>query len=517
MAEKGKNLVLQRKIFTNLTFPNAAATALTAYFLVAYAILQAPVFQDPDSAWHLAAGQWMLEHRALTRTDPWSFTADGQQVWYNLSWLYDITVAWVYEHAGLTTIWLLVLLAASAMSGFLMTLCIRAGGGFMASVITVGLSGFILLSGTQFRPHWVSFFLAAIFYCILDRGRHIDAPRRHWCLPLLMVVWVNCHGAFPVGLSVLGAFWLEALKARRFRYASELAAVGGISACTVFINPYGPELITGMMRTLDSVITGVINEWMPVSIGRHQILITAHLALTLAVFHIGAARLKLADVVLTLFWIIAGLASIRYYFFAVILSAPGIAVCLRASLEQSAMGQWYRIKDADFSQDCAGPNGRRNAAALWMVVALALAVPQTRSLLWNAPIAYATDKAPASLVKYLKDEHTNSRILNDYSLGGFLIFHAGDTVKVFIDGRAGTVYSEKVLQAYLDLVRYQPNALSMLDEYRINAVALSSESRLIKALKENKEWKTGYDQQGFTVMVRPPMPAPASPETTKQP
>src|SRR5260370_10347992 len=33
---------------------------------------------DPDTYWHLASGQWMLDHRAILRTDIFSSTVSGQ-------------------------------------------------------------------------------------------------------------------------------------------------------------------------------------------------------------------------------------------------------------------------------------------------------------------------------------------------------------------------------------------------------------------------------------------------------
>lgn len=503
MTEKGKDLVLQCKLSTGLRFPNAAITALAAYFLLAYAVLQAPVFSDPDSAWHLAAGQEILQHRALPETDPWSFTAGGTR-WYNLAWLYDIAVAGVYQLGGLTPLWWLVMAAAAGLTGLMAAMCFRAGAGFIATMLVAGLSGFILIGSVQLRPHWVSFYMAAAFYLVLERQRRLSTPRLHWVLPVLMALWVNCHGAFAAGFTILGAFWLEALHERRWRYASELAAAGAVCALAVFLNPYGPGIVTGMMRTLGSVMAEVVTEWGPVNIGR-QTIIMLHLLLALTVLYAGAPRLRLADGLLALFWIVAGLASIRYYFFAAILAAPALAVCLRDRLEHSPLRAWYLAKDRDFTRDCNSPKGRRNGSVILAVMLAALAVPTTRQVLWPAPLAYATEKAPMALVEYLSEHHGGSRILNDYNMGGFLIYHVRDRIRPFIDGRAGTAYPEPLLKDYLDMVRYNPNAEALLDRYRINAVAMPSDNRLVQFLKTRPGWETGFDTQGFTVMVRPPI------------
>ena len=32
------------------------------------------IFNDGDVSWHIATGQWIIDHRAIPHTDPFSFT-----------------------------------------------------------------------------------------------------------------------------------------------------------------------------------------------------------------------------------------------------------------------------------------------------------------------------------------------------------------------------------------------------------------------------------------------------------
>ena len=36
------------------------------------------IFNDGDVSWHIATGQWILDHRALPHVDPFSFTWAGR-------------------------------------------------------------------------------------------------------------------------------------------------------------------------------------------------------------------------------------------------------------------------------------------------------------------------------------------------------------------------------------------------------------------------------------------------------
>src|ERR1700761_547495 len=54
------------------------------------------LFNDGDSWWHLAAGQWMLAHGAVPKSDIFSFTMAGKP-WDAQEWLSEILMALVFR------------------------------------------------------------------------------------------------------------------------------------------------------------------------------------------------------------------------------------------------------------------------------------------------------------------------------------------------------------------------------------------------------------------------------------
>jgi hypothetical protein len=48
-----------------------------------------------DIWWHLAAGRWILEHRAIPHQDRFSFTRAGHE-WLDLHWLYQVVLYLAY-------------------------------------------------------------------------------------------------------------------------------------------------------------------------------------------------------------------------------------------------------------------------------------------------------------------------------------------------------------------------------------------------------------------------------------
>src|SRR5258708_38271623 len=57
------------------------------------------IFNDGDVSWHIATGQWILDHRAIPTTDPFSFTWAGKP-WVAFEWLADAIYGLAYRLVG---------------------------------------------------------------------------------------------------------------------------------------------------------------------------------------------------------------------------------------------------------------------------------------------------------------------------------------------------------------------------------------------------------------------------------
>src|SRR5713101_2922300 len=55
---------------------------------------------DPDIWWHLRTGQWIVEHRTVPITDPFSSYGMGKP-WIAYSWLFEILIYGLYQAFGL--------------------------------------------------------------------------------------------------------------------------------------------------------------------------------------------------------------------------------------------------------------------------------------------------------------------------------------------------------------------------------------------------------------------------------
>ncbi len=74
------------------------------------------MLRDGDVSWHIAAGRWILQHRAIPTTDPFSYTVFGHP-WVDTEWLAEIIYAPAYNlfgHSGSSIVVIAALIALNA-------------------------------------------------------------------------------------------------------------------------------------------------------------------------------------------------------------------------------------------------------------------------------------------------------------------------------------------------------------------------------------------------------------------
>lgn len=132
------------------------------------------------------------------------------------------------------------------------------------------------------------------------------------------------------------------------------------------------------------------------------------------------------------------------------------------------------------------------AAAFWIYTATLLMA----SLGHYAP----TDRnSPVAAVAELKRLHV-SRVFNDYDFGGYLI---ANDVPTFIDGRT-ELYGEKfVVDHHLASELIEPDQFfTMLNDYKIDATLLRTQSAAAKLLDHLDGWRKVYDDGTAAIHLR---------------
>ena len=196
-------------------FENAGIYVFLISFACVYYLLNTSLLLGHyDLGWHLAAGDLIRERGDIPFQDPWSFTL-GDKRWFNLSWLWDVIASVVFQYTNFAGLVLLAVACGAAIVGYLTFACLSSG----ASAIAVSVSVF---AACLLYPTFVTapnIYLAAspntasMLFCVIFYAECLKRTR--WLLlPVIMALWVNLHGGFPLGFLIIGVFCSAALLKR---------------------------------------------------------------------------------------------------------------------------------------------------------------------------------------------------------------------------------------------------------------------------------------------------------------
>ncbi len=447
---------------------------------------------DPDIWWHLKTGEWITQHRAIPHVDPFSYTRAGQP-WIAHEWLSELLIYVLYRVAGAGG--LIVVFALIHCAAFFL-LYVRCGPNrFVSGAITVwGALATATLWGV--RPQIISLLFASLWILILERSER-KPELLWWTLPLLLL-WVNLHAGFALGLGFLGLFLLGELFENVFASSSStsnarlraLSLMLLLNLLLVPLNPNGAKMLWYPLETLRSkAMQASINEWASPNFHRGDQ--WPFLLLLLAAFAMLAwsrVRVRPRDVLLLSASAFAGLSSIRMIPFFVLVAVPVISRSFTSGLgrEQSSIRQ----RPAAF----AVLNG---VILLAMTGFVSLHLAQ---VIRRQPEAEAT-YFPAGAVAYLAAHPAVGPIFNYYDWGGYLIFKLYPGTRVYIDGRAD-LYGDQLMEQRADTDYLRDGWQQSLAQWKIRTVIAPEDSPLATGLRRVPGWMVSYEDSKSIILSR---------------
>jgi hypothetical protein len=449
---------------------------------------------DADLWGHLRFGQDILRTGSITHPDEYSFTTD--RPWTNHEWLTEISFAWAYALAGTTGLVLLKLSVIVAVVAIVWWHVARVTPTINATMWFVALA----FVGTYWRTHSIrpqlfSVLFFAVFVVVMARA---DSGKRGglWLLPFVMALWVNFHGGWIVGLGVFG-FWTavrvlnwpssitslgEAPPPPRSRSAPLLrrglrgdffiAAMGLLTLAATLANPYGIELWQFLLETVRFERSD-IQEWG--SILEHPFLVgipwaLVALAAVIAIVRGGWPR-RLDYVVIVFLTAIASSRVSRLDAFfalaAVVLLAPQMA---RA---WESFGQRRRPPATEEplveAESPASRGVEPQAVGVIVITLAALAVMLVPAVRIMSPyvgcVTIAGTWVPdVEASQFISANRLRGRMLMWFDWGEYAIWHFGPDLKVSMDGRRETVYSDRLIQAHRRFYAADESAAAFLAE-----------------------------------------------------
>ena len=398
--------------------------------------------QGSDLWWHVAAGRELLQTGTLWMVDDWSFTATAAP-WTNHEWLSDIIYYQWVQAWGLESLvywkWLVVV----CCYGILQYVLARETGSYIAGFVCAAVAVAVAAPFIDVRPHLYSLLnFSILLYLLLNR------QPATWKLAFLFVVWVNLHGGFFFGLMALAVllfpwrdFKLDKLKAA--------FVIGLVCLLASALNPSGVKsFLYPLAYALnpDSPYRS-LGEWLPpFAPGGIQAplfiwLVWATPVIALC-YVIPRVRRKISipweGLILCALTLAMSLTSRRFI--------PLFAMCFAVMLAPLLGFVFVKIRSDVIGFSLA-------IAAILFACFRMLPYPLSAAPAYHYLTAEYT--YPADTLHYIEANDIRGNVFALYNWGGYIHWRTDGKLKVFIDGRADTVYGYDTYNEYVSVLSGQ--------------------------------------------------------------
>ncbi|RRR68416.1 MAG: hypothetical protein EI684_17645 [Candidatus Viridilinea halotolerans] len=424
--------------------------ALLALSLVAAFISMVPT-SPYDFWWHLRAGE-LIATEGLPTTNRFAWGMPPETPYIYQSWLGEWLFFQIYQLGGLPLVVFTRNLLGSLAFALVAFEAQQRSGSWRLAALASLLAALMTINNFTTRTQnwsWVPFMLTLIIL-----GRYVEgrlAPRWLALLPLMMIFWVNVHGAFIMGMLVAGAFAVGETVRRILRQPNALPwyrlrplylATAALPLAMLF-NPQGVGIF-GYLTTLlsDAPSQRMVIEWQsPTPRTLAGAGFYGGVIALIVAFGLGRRRPSPTEILL-----VCGLAwqsfiGIRYVVWFGMAAMPIMVQSLAAprSLLKPVERQAARERGG-------------GAAANWLVVVLlALGVlalqPWTKALLPlppeyqaifapvpDAPQLFSND-TPAAAVAHLRNAPCAGPIFNEMGYGSYMAWALYPQALHYIDPR----------------------------------------------------------------------------------
>jgi len=481
--------------------------SLLSFLVIAFAVLMAvEKVHNYDIWWHLKTGQWILETGKIPKTDPFTFTTPDA-AWAPHYWLSDVVFAAVLHISGFDGLILFKAFIVGAAFFIIFRLMIRQGVNLLVAVAVVLLAVFIGHFRFLLRPHVFMFPLSAAFFSMLSIWGGQRNLKQMWLLPL-MLLWVNLHGSFFLGLVLTGCLLTEELLTAGYRRIQKndttqkwptFSMLVFVLLCGItLLNPFGIDLLRWIVSdfALKNVAhTFQVEEHMALAWGAHPFFWSLMLVTALS-FPLAFRKARLFHLLVFAATSVLAIRGVRFVALAAILQAVILGYNLQILMEKVPLKRWR------------SPRGLQATLAILLLVS-------GGTLIFKRSFADFTvhrfglgideTRFPEAAVHFLSKINPQGNIYNSWPIGGYLLWELPGR-KIFLDGR----YLEAQLELIAQLNTMTATELEALfKRFNIRAAILTRKDRRLAAyFSQAKDFRLAYfDDQALLYLRNDALPS----------
>lgn len=464
-----------------------------------------------DFWWHLKLGEIIVATRSIPSIDLFSFTAGGQP-FVAQNWLAEALLYLLFQVVGFEG---LVIVGTSLLLGTLYFVH-RISSRHVQGVRAVAVSNLLVVIGlmlcSNLRTQLFSFLFFAIAYWALEDFR-TGGWKKLAVLPLLMLAWVNMHGAFVLGLLLFITYvsiqtvssWLEGSLREGGDSLRRAAVILLLTVLATLANPSGWRVYEYVaLVSNDPASRSYVREWQPPRIEEPEMLLAIFIpaGLVLLSMIVSRRRPEAIEIVLIFGFLAFALLSRRNAIWFSLVAGPILARQLE-QIDWDRIGR--RVKRA--REPSAAIRRSLNAAIVAVLIVVSvLASPWVYPQLGNETLGTSLfeKRTPVGAVDFIEKNRMFGRLFHSHIYGDYLIWRLWPRQKTFIDGRVH-LFPLEITDGYLKAI----NAVDWEERFarwNIQYVLLSkdvSDTRpLRRELRSSDGWRKVFEDQSSVLYSR---------------
>ncbi len=471
-------------------------------YVFAYAFFfAARPLSDGDFWWHLKTGEYIINTHSVPRTDFFSFTNYGK-AWVAHEWLSEAIFYVIYSRFGFN--FLIVVFAILTALAFWIAYRRSESHPLIGGAAAL-LGVWTVLPTIGVRPRVFTLLLSSVYFALLARYIRRREGRDIWWLVPLMVLWVNLHGGFLIGLVLIGLtivglqldVWNEG---RNFGAAwpqlKTLTMVLVACSLAVLLNPHGIWIYKFPFEIfLSPVQQQTVNDWLSPNFHQSEALpLLLLIFLTIAALVISPKRVSLRELILFLATLYMTLKSQRHMAILALVSVPLMADHLQAWVSAKSNGRMFDPSNVTVL------SRKATIFSLLLLLPLFAFAMKLRATVFSAPDQKAID-APVKAVEYLQQNRVVGKTFTDPNIwSGYLIWTMPSN-PVYIDGRID-MYGDKFVSEYLNIILGYSDWREPFDRYGVQVVIVPPKSPVTTGMRNASDWQQVYVDEMAVVFTR---------------
>ncbi|MCS6850783.1 MAG: hypothetical protein NZ700_06400 [Gemmataceae bacterium] len=460
---------------------------------------------------HLARGRAIVEQGQLVDEDIFSYTVAGSPL-RDANWLTQVLYFELFRRGGLMLVQVVNAVTLTAAFALLVGLCARRCGSWRLAGF-LGVFAFLTLWQLLIiRPQTFSLLLFVLLLLVLDRAEQ----HRRWLLlpPLILALWANMHGGFPIGLLPVGGHLLAAaIDAGRSagwravpgdHRVRDLGGCLGLCLLATLVNPYGWRVYEYVWTVSVMAAGRPIMEWAPpgvgLIVGKFFVL---SVMLVLATFAWSPRRPSARELVLVLVFLPLASGAIRMVPWWLMVALPVAGAQLAAALPP----RWLH-DPADDQPSWVAASFLALVGLLGLLAALSLE-PRLPIARWLQRDHRLEDDLQVVADQLLSRPRRSGHLFSRFEWGeylGWALAPAG--YRIFMDGRL-EIYPSEVWDDYQRIRFGHADWQAKLDHYQVDFLVLDSddpdlEYGLAPVVRRSPRWRLVAEQGPARLWERVP-------------